>query len=666
MHVGTGRVRWLDPAIVPSPGLSLAQLAITAVDLVAAGAALWFLLPNATLDFWSFTAAFIAATAVGVISHVPGGIGVFEAFILLVIGHRVPTDSAAAALVVYRGIYFILPLLISAALLAAFELRVAGGRVATVGNFLGREAARLTPHFLGVLVFAAGAMLIVSGATPAYSHRLAVLSLTLPLWMIEASHFFASLTGVLLLFVARGLANRLDGAWWLALMLTLASLVFALCKGLAYVEASFLAALLLLLLATRRQFRRRASMIWQPFTVGWFVAIGLILMASVWIFVFAFRDVQYARGLWWQFEFDAQAPRALRAMLGACVLAAALGFGKLLTLPKGKTAQPTPDELGRAVEIIRRQDRAEPMLALMGDKSLMFSESGKSMLMYAQRGHSWIALFDPIGPRHEWQELIWRFIEQASFHGSRAAFYQVVPSSLPLYLDAGLKVMKLGEEAMIPLEEFTLKGSGRSNLRYALKRGERESLSFELVPPEGIDRVRPALTAISNEWRRLRQASEHGFSIAAYVPSFVAATPVALVRQSGRPIAFATVMQTDSRRCATVGLMRHTASAPTYTMEFLFTQLILRLKDEGFDTLSLGMAPLSGLAPLPLASRWHRLGSLIWRHGGSFYNFQGLRLFKGKFHPRWEPRYLAASGSFEPFVALIDVAALISAPLRTA
>ena len=71
--------------------------------------------------------------------------------------------------------------------------------------------------------------------------------------------------------------------------------------------------------------------------------------------------------------------------------------------------------------------------------------------MFGMHGRTWAALGDPIGPADEWAELVWRFIELADAHGGRVAFYQIPPASLPLYLDAGLKVMKLGEEARIPL-----------------------------------------------------------------------------------------------------------------------------------------------------------------------------------------------------------------------
>eukprot|EP00952_Eustigmatos_sp_NYUAD-ZCMA_P000294 880-Eustigmatos_ZCMA.PRE.1 len=70
----------------------------------------------------------------------------------------------------------------------------------------------------------------------------------------------------------------------------------------------------------------------------------------------------------------------------------------------------------------------------------------------------------------------------ADAHGGRAAFYKTRPQTLSLYLDAGLRAYKLGEEAYVSLPEFSLKGSRRANLRHGVTRGEREGLSFEIVP----------------------------------------------------------------------------------------------------------------------------------------------------------------------------------------
>ena len=52
------------------------------------------------------------------------------------------------------------------------------------------------------------------------------------------------------------------------------------------------------------------------------------------------------------------------------------------------------------------------------------------------------------------------------------------------------------------------------------------------------------------------------------------------------------------------------------------------------------MAPLSTVGESPRAPLWERLSRFLYRHGAYFYNFQGLRQYKQKFQPSWEPRYM--------------------------
>jgi len=651
--------------VTPNFTITLSQLLLTAVDLAAASASLWILLPSGGPDFFTFAAIFCAATALGVISRVPAGLGIFDVVIFCVLEKDGSPDRVAAALLLYRGVYFLLPLLLAAGSLAIFELRRATpDGDSSAFERVGKGAGLLAPLFLSAITFSVGAMLIVSGATPAIDWRMAVLQSALPLWAVETSHLLATLAGVLLLFVARGLYDRLDGAWWLALIITVANVVFSLAKGLAFAETAAILFLIFLLLATRRQFTRPAAFLRQPFTLGWFVAVAVVIAAATGVLFFAFRDVPYRREIWWQFEFDAQASRSLRAILGASILALAISLWQLLRTSAGRVQLPSAQDLSRAELIIRGQQRSAAMLALMGDKSLMFSSSGKSFLMYAKRGRSWIALFDPTGPREEWPELVCRFEELAGGHAGRAGFYQVYPESLPVYLDAGLRVVKVGEEAVLHLEQFSLEGPQRYGLRQALKRAQRDGVSFELLSRKRTPAERDFLNQISNAWLESHRGSERQFSVAAFEPRFIAGQLVGSARQGGRPVAFVTCMTTDRQSEATLGLMRQVPDAPPYIMEFMLTRLAMELKARNFGALSLGMAPLAGLVRTPLSSRWHRIAGLLWEHGEPIYNFQGLRSFKNKFRPTWEPRYLAASGSIGPFIHLADVAVLAGGRAR--
>src|SRR5262249_12652582 len=178
----------------------------------------------------------------------------------------------------------------------------------------------------------------------------------------------------------------------------------------------------------------------------------------------------------------------------------------------------TVGDLETAGAIVRRQERADANLVLLGDKSLLFSSARDAFIMYGQRGRSWIALFDPIGAPAAWSELVWRFIETASAAGGRAAFYQVRPENLSLYLDCGLQVVKLGEEAHVPLPEFSLKGPRRANLRNSVSRSERDGLAAEVIAGERVVALLPELAAISDAWLKSHATREKGFSLGAFRP----------------------------------------------------------------------------------------------------------------------------------------------------
>lgn len=643
---------------LPSAPLALRQLLFSAVDIAASAAVLWLLLPAGASNFPAFIGFYAIATVLGVLSHVPGGLGVFEAIMLVALGGHVPTEALAAALVLYRLIYCVLPLLIALALLLTHELR--RGTAAPVTQ----AVTSLAPLLLAAYTLVVGVMLLISGVTPATDEATELLALHVPLPLVEASHFLGSIAGLALLFVARGMLLRLDAAWWAGLLIGAVSLVLALPKGIAVSEAVLLSSLVVALALSRTQFTRRASLIAQPFSGGWLASVAAILAVLTGLLFFVYRDVDYTHELWWQFEFDGHAPRSLRALVAVALLALALALRQLLRPPVVPVPKPDAQEMERAATVVRAQDSADACLALMGDKHFLFSESGKAFVMFGRRGRSWIGLFDPVGPQSEWPELVWRFLELAREQGGRASFYQVRPQTLPVYLDAGLRVFKLGEYAYVPLPDFSLKGRSRADLRQAVNRGDREGLSFEVIPVDGVPALLSEIKSISDDWLAGHKTAEKSFSLGALHEAYILRQPVALVRQGAQAMAFATLMATQRKIEASADLMRHRHDAPRGSMDFLFAKLLLYFQAQGFQRFGLGMAPLSGMAGHPLAPNWHRLGRLLFSHGEHFYNFQGLRAFKEKFDPQWEARYLAAPGGVTPLIVLTDIAALISGGLR--
>ena len=148
-----------------------------------------------------------------------------------------------------------------------------------------------------------------------------------------------------------------------------------------------------------------------------------------------------------------------------------------------------------------------------------------------------------------------------------------------------------------------------------------------------------------------------------FVTAVILGFPVALIRVGDAVVAFANVWVGADRTEISVDLMRYTSVAPPGVMEFLLIELMLWGKENGYQRFNLGMAPLSGIENRSLAPLWNRVGALLFSRGEPFYNFQGLRLYKEKFDPLWEPRYLASPGGLVLPRILTNVASLISGGL---
>ncbi|MBE9604411.1 bifunctional lysylphosphatidylglycerol flippase/synthetase MprF [Acetobacteraceae bacterium H6797] len=656
---------------VPRGRVLAFQALISLVDIGAAAAVLWLLLPEGAGGLPQFMALYAVAIAIGAISHLPGGIGVFEAVVLYAYrGSGVPLDAVAGALVLYRVFYFVLPLVIAIALLTAMEINRRTSFFAD-GTRAVRASTRLIPRFLGLLAFAAGAALLFGGVTPPSDDIPGMFAPSLPTPIFEASYLVASVGGVALLFVANGLAHRLDGAWWLAMFLGAGGFVLSLARGGGKLEALLLVALCIALLLTHDRFDRRARMLSPSMTASWWLAVAGVAAAATWVMFFAYRDVSYDNELWWRFELDDSAPRAMRVALGAALFVGLAGLWLLLRPAHGRVQPPSEQDIADAMRAIEAKGRAGAKLVAMGDKSLLFDEKRENFIMYGRRGRSWIALFDPVADPRASIELVWRFREMADAQGGRPAFYQVRPDNLPLYIDAGFQPLKLGEAARIPLATFELKGKSRQPLRSALNRAEREGLTFEVVPAGQVGPLMPELSRVSDAWLAEHKAREKAFSLGTFTAAYMDCNPVGIVRGPDKAIiAFASVLEIQEPGKApretqvSVDLMRHVPDVPPGTMDFLFLKLIMRAKEQGHAWFDLGMAPLSGLAAHRLAPVWHRLGGLIFRRGEKFYNFRGLRAFKEKFEPVWEARYLCTAGGLDPWVVLADVAALQSGGLR--
>lgn len=531
-----------------------------------------------------------------------------------------------------------------------------------IARRLGGLAYEMTPQVFAVASFAMGVLMLVSAARPAFSGRLEVLNrITDPL-LIDLSHFAASVTGFLLLFVSAGLWRRRRGAYYAALSGLLAGAVLSLLKGLDWEEAAQLTLAAVLLLPCKAAFNRR-SRLGEPLRPGWLLMLAAAVGAMIWLGLFTYRHTPYSDELWWSLLSDRQASGFLRAGAAVAVLTLAVAVRSLLTAPGARSHGPaSAGEIERARQALGQAEIAMPEaeLALLGDKALLFSPSGRSFIAYRVRGRRWIAMGEPAGLVSERLDLLWAFAEMADSYGGAPVFYSVSHGLLSDLATMGLAVRKVGEAAVVDVTDYSLEGRSKRNLRTAVSRAEREGTTFEVLMPGQARQHEAELRAVSDAWLAHVNGTEKAFSLGRFDIDYLDRSPVVTAWEAGRMVAFANLLSGARGEEVMIDLMRFRPDGPHGVMDYLFTRTAQWAGSAGIRRLDLGMAPLAGLEDRRLAPVFARVGALVFEEGGAVYGFQGLRSYKSKFGPDWRPKFIASTTTTPLALALLDVALVTS------
>jgi phosphatidylglycerol lysyltransferase len=206
----------------------------------------------------------------------------------------------------------------------------------------------------------------------------------------------------------------------------------------------------------------------------------------------------------------------------------------------------------------------------------------------------------------------------------------------------------------VDLGHFGLQGHAMKSLRSGVSRLEREGYRVVHHSAPLPDLTLIGLRAVSDEWLTIAGRRERRFSLGRWDDAYVRASAVMTVEDAaGRVYAFANLIPDGVAGEATIDLMRRRPDAPNAVMDFLFVKLFAHARAAGFARFSLGMTPFAGVGTRPGAPALERGLGLLARHLDRVLAVKGLRAYKDKFGPVWEPRYLVyPSAAALPVVAL--------------
>jgi phosphatidylglycerol lysyltransferase len=657
------------------------MIAISTFDWLLAASAAWIAMKTAgtTIPLTHFYFAFVLASALGILSLLPGGLGVFDAALVTLLAPVSDSpEHLISGVILFRLCYYLVPWLI-AIYIGADRLALPGyvqrfalvrqwrqSRLPSLLRIPFNVLASLGVRVLAYLTFAAGIVLLASSAFPTLKDRLAILHEHVPLAAVELSHLLSVVTGVLLIALSRGIAEQVRSAYHLTQILLISGALFSVLKGIDFEEAIILLTIAALLRQQRARFYRESYPLVSVRSLKWTLGLIASIAAFAWLGDWVHGDFSWGWEDLSRFAPALEAPRFARALLIAAMAATSFIGWSFYKRPQFVPASPDAQALSEAESVLNQYGGTEfAHLVFLGDKSLLWSSDRKAFIQYGSIRDRLIALGDPCGDPASFDSAIIAFRDLADLHDLTPCFYEVGEKNVHRYHDAGFALFKLGETATVRLAEFTLSGKRGEAVRHGVNRAKRDGARFELLTQPLGDQAWAELHRISDAWLLERNTAEKGFSLGNYNEAYLARTPIGVIKVGDQIVAFANVLPDyGSHTELSLDLMRHSPQAPPGTMDLLFAEFILYAKAQGYQFFNLGMAPLVGVGETRYARAGEKVARLAYEYGNRFYNYKGLRSFKEKFHPEWRSTYLAYPVLAPLPVLLIDSAALIAGGYR--
>ena len=529
---------------------------------------------------------------------------------------------------------------------------------------LGANARRDGPIWLVAgAAFANGLLGIVSVLVARFRDRPSLFNMPLPFGLYHWSRSLTLLFGFVLAYLSFHLLQRRRAAWGLALGGAILAAIAHVGRGHLWYAALAPATLVVLLLLFRQRFTVRS----EPRSIA--QGVGLMLLSL-------FVALAYGTlGFWLldkkdfglEFNLAGALLRTLRefSLMGNSDLVAhtrharwfldsldllgvAAGVFALYSLfrPVAYRQRTLPQQRTLMKSILEQYGGTSlDYFKLWPDKSYFFSTDRRCGIAYKMVGGVALALGDPVGPVEGLEDTTRAFLRFCTDNGWDLAFHQALPGLLPMYHRLGLQSLKIGEEAVVSLEQLveTLKHS--KHLRHSRNKFEREGYKLVRYLPPHDPALLSQLKEVSDEWLQIPGRRERSFSLGRFDLGYLNEFPVAVLREpSGRILAFANEVRSYRPGEATIDLMRHRLDAPNGTMDYLFIALMLTLKELGYRTFNLGMAPYAGVGDEPGARLEERTAHQLAEHMTRFGSYKGIRDYKAKFEPEWEDRFLIYQG----------------------
>lgn len=515
----------------------------------------------------------------------------------------------------------------------------------------GRWARRVT----ALVILALGTVDLLAAARVGPVPRAGVLGVDYAVAALVGARYVVLAAGLTAVMTVRGLMQGQRAAWWVALAAAVASLPGHPATDADVAGQAVALTALVTLLGCRRVFIARAD----PALACRGVAVLVIGELAVF---------GYATAGLYQLDTEFRHPNTLASALPdaarllfllpvhlepmtrhgqafvdsvrvAALIVACVGLSRLIAAVAGRPGHAA--DRAEVTRLLRRHGRTGlAHFHLLDDKNWVISSDHKAFVGYTVVGTTAVALGEPVGNPRSCRVAALEFLQLCALNGWTPVFHQVSEPGRALLESFGMKALHIGEEAIVDVRTWSAQGRECKSLRSALRRCERAGYRVVGLPHPVDDPTLAQLKEVSDAWLATGGHRERTFTLGRFDADYLRSTPiVAAIDAEGTVQAFANLLPPYQSLDGSFDLMRRRPDAVNGVMDYLFVGLIERFRAAGYAGMNLGLAPLSGAGMG--RSLADRMIKTLYQHGEGAFNFAGLRAFKQKWQPRWEPRYLA-------------------------
>ncbi|WP_045523986.1 bifunctional lysylphosphatidylglycerol flippase/synthetase MprF [Neobacillus niacini] len=615
---------------------------ISVLEWTAVFCGIWFLswIMNIPVTFEQLFPVYVVATCAGIISMIPGGLGSFDLVFIWGMQYlHVPEEKVLVVLLFYRIGYYLLPFILSTILFFKLYWEKWNQSWSNIPTAIIQNVSHVT---VTILVFLSGLILLLSASVPGIMDRLRIAQEILSFPIINISHQLSVAAGFLLLGLSRGIEYSVKRTYELTMLVLILAALFSIFKGIDYEEAIFLITVALLLRMAKGQFYRESYVLtWGKTTLDIVITTVIISM----YLVIGYSNLPTAKitipSQLLPYVIEDSQDLFSSAMIGLVIALLILYVGYVISKPKKWKFETSIEHEREILEHLNTyHGKVLSHLILLHDKYIYWNSKKNVLISFQQYADKLVILGDPIGDRSQLSNAIEEFQDVSDRYGYTPVFYQVSDDLLPYLHGNGYTFFKLGEEAFVELEEFSLTSTRMKELRALQNKFSKENYQFEVIEPPFSTTLFDELRVISDEWLLGRR--EQGFSLGYFDTDYLNKAPIAVVKNSeGQILGFTSIMPVyDDHTTISVDLMRFRKNSPKGTMDYLLLQLVDWAKVAGYSRFNMGMAPLANVGLSKFSFLSEKIAAQIFLHGNQLYQFQGLRRFKEKYTNKWESKYL--------------------------